>query len=62
MTPGSARVKAHRQSQAKKGLAEVRVWVPKGKQGVIKQVAEKLRSKCDGKMVPNELRNKLEMI
>jgi len=43
MTPGSARVKAHRQSQVKKGFAEVRVWVPKGKQGEIKKVADNLR-------------------
>lgn len=41
---GSERIKTHRQAQLKKGLVEVRVWVPKGKGVQVKLLADELRS------------------
>jgi len=47
MTPVKDRVKAYRQAQEKKGLVEVRVWVPKGDRDNIKKCAKGLRKEYD---------------
>jgi len=43
-TPGKDRVKKSRLAKLKQGLVEVRVWVPKGMEQKIKDLAAKLLS------------------
>lgn len=41
--PVKDRVKKHYLSQNEKGLVEVRIWVPKGREDKIRAAAKKLR-------------------